>query len=94
MSPPIHDHAKRRSRRPQGGGYRDALPQQLRDLPPTLTVEEAARLFRIGRNQAYEAVAAGTLPAIRVGRRWVIPTVRVLRMLGVDAEDERLGVTR
>jgi excisionase family DNA binding protein len=64
------------------------VPRELLDLPATLTVEEAARLLRIGRNQAYQAVASGELPAKRIGRRWVIPTVRLLRLLGVDAHED------
>ncbi|MGH8908849.1 MAG: helix-turn-helix domain-containing protein [Egibacteraceae bacterium] len=56
------------------------VPCELLGLPLTLTVVEAAGLLRIGRNQAYEAVASGTLPAMRIGRRWVIPTVRLLRL--------------
>jgi excisionase family DNA binding protein len=66
------------------------MPRALVDLPPTLTVEEAARLLRIGRTQAYEAVASGELPAMRIGRRWVVPTMRLLRLLGVgDGGSER-----
>jgi len=64
------------------------VPHELVGLPPTLTVEHAARLCGIGRNAAYEAVAAGELPALRIGRRWVVPTVPLLRMLGVEVADD------
>ncbi|MGH8933653.1 MAG: helix-turn-helix domain-containing protein [Egibacteraceae bacterium] len=64
------------------------MPRELLDLPPTLTVEHAARLCGIGRNAAYEAVAAGELPGVRIGRRWVVPTVPLLRMLGVEVAEE------
>jgi excisionase family DNA binding protein len=50
--------------------------------PETLTVEETAKRLRLGRNQAYQAVARGQLPAIRVGRRWLIPVAALERMLG------------
>lgn len=63
------------------------MPRELQDLPPTLTVEQAAKLLGVGRNQTYEAVARGELPAMRIGRRWVIPTVRLLRLLGVGADE-------
>ncbi|MGH8908146.1 MAG: helix-turn-helix domain-containing protein [Egibacteraceae bacterium] len=65
------------------------VPRELMDLPPTLTVEEAARLCRIGRNAAYEAVASGELPAIRFGRRWIVPTMRLLRLLGVGTDEDQ-----
>lgn len=38
-----------------------------------LTVEEAAQLLRISRNLAYELVAQGELPHLRLGKRIVIP---------------------
>jgi excisionase family DNA binding protein len=64
-----------------------AIPRELVDLPPTLTVEQAAKLLGIGRNQTYEAVARGELPAMRIGRRWIIPTLRLLKLLGVGTDD-------
>lgn len=47
----------------------------------TLTVEEAARLLGISRSFAYEAVAAGELPSIRIGRRVLIPRAALERLL-------------
>ena len=38
-----------------------------------LTVREAAKLLRISPNLAYELVAQGRLPHIRLGRRILIP---------------------
>jgi excisionase family DNA binding protein len=46
----------------------------------TLTVEEAAVLLGIGRISAYQAVARGELPALRVGRR-LIPRAALDRLL-------------
>lgn len=46
-----------------------------------LTVGEAARLLRISRAFAYELVARGDLPAIRLGRRVVIPRDALRRQL-------------
>jgi excisionase family DNA binding protein len=50
----------------------------------TITVDEAATRLRIGRNQAYEAVRRGDIPAIRVGARWLVPTVALERLLSCD----------
>jgi excisionase family DNA binding protein len=47
----------------------------------TLTVEEAAALLGIGRNSAYQAVARGELPALRLGRRLLIPRAALERRL-------------
>src|SRR5262249_54132377 len=40
----------------------------------TMRVEEAARLLGISRGLAYELVNRGELPALRLGRRLVVPT--------------------
>ncbi len=40
----------------------------------TITVTEAAHVLGISRSTAYELVHAGTLPALRLGRRIVVPT--------------------
>ncbi len=52
---------------------------------PTLTVPEAGALFGLGKDQAYRAVKSGAIPSIRLSeRRLVVPTARVLHMLGLD----------
>lgn len=40
----------------------------------TMTVTEAAETLGISRSTAYELVRVGTLPALRLGRRLVVPT--------------------
>jgi excisionase family DNA binding protein len=44
--------------------------------PLTYTVDEAAVLLGVARSVAYEGVRNGTIPATRVGRRWLIPRRR------------------
>lgn len=51
----------------------------------TLTVEEAARALGIGRASAYDAVERGDIPAVRLGRRIVIPRLALERMLEAKA---------
>ena len=55
---------------------------ELRQLPPTLPVEEAGRLLGIGRTSAWRAARSGELPTITIGRRVVVPTPRLLALLG------------
>ena len=47
----------------------------------TYTVEEVARVLGIGRTAAYEAVRLGTIPSVRIGRRILIPTTALDRLL-------------
>ncbi len=51
---------------------------------PTLSVEEAGRWLGLGRSASYAAVERGELPALRVGRRLMVPTAALHRMLQID----------
>ena len=50
----------------------------------TLTVTEVARCLGIGRNSAYEAIARGEIPVIRVGKRLLVPKAALEKMLSGD----------
>ena len=49
--------------------------------PLTMTVEEAAAALGIGRTSAYQAIARGELPCLRIGRRVVVPRPAIERLL-------------
>ena len=51
-----------------------------------LTVEETAELLRISRGSAYEAVRAGDIPSIRIGRRILVPRQLLMDTLGAHTE--------
>jgi excisionase family DNA binding protein len=51
----------------------------------TLTVEEVSDALGISRASAYEGVRSGEIPSIRVGRRIVVPTAALRRLLQLDA---------
>jgi excisionase family DNA binding protein len=59
----------------------------LTELPPTISVEHAARLLGVSRSSAYRAAASGQLPTISFGRRLLVPTSRLLEMLGFPIEE-------
>ena len=46
-----------------------------------LTVAEAGRILRLGRNSMYSAIARNEIPAIRVGRRLLVPRAALDWML-------------
>jgi len=61
-------------------------PRRAQPWPPggeavTLTVPEAADLLGISRAKAYEAARNGDIPAIRLGRRLIVPRARLMEML-------------
>lgn len=53
----------------------------INDLPEVLTVDETARFLRISRATAFAAIHRGDLPAVRVGRRLLVPRVRLVAWL-------------
>jgi excisionase family DNA binding protein len=57
------------------------------NLPHVLTVEEAAKLLRIGRSAAYEAVRVGSLPSVRFGRSIRVPRSALLALLGEQEQE-------
>jgi excisionase family DNA binding protein len=58
-----------------------------KDLQPqTYQISEAAKLLGIGRNHAYEAAKRGEIPAIKIGRRVLVPRAALDRMLLKAAE--------
>jgi excisionase family DNA binding protein len=68
----------------------------LAELPPILTVEEAAKFLRIGRSAAYDAVRRGDLPSVRIGRSLRVPRHQLEALLGLSnghdpAEDRVAG---
>ncbi len=56
---------------------------QVRKLPATCSIEDAAAALGIGRATAYELVAAGNLPArvIPVGNRMKVVTASLIELL-------------
>jgi excisionase family DNA binding protein len=52
------------------------------------TASHAARLLGVSRSAAYRAAASGQLPTITFGRRLLVPTSRLLEMLGLPAEEQ------
>ena len=54
----------------------------------TISVEEAGQYLGIGRSAAYEGVRSGDIPAIRIGRRWLVPVAALDRMLNQAGQGE------
>jgi excisionase family DNA binding protein len=50
--------------------------------PPTLSIPAAAKLLGISRSAGYRAAACGQIPTLRIGRRLLVPTAKLHRLLG------------
>lgn len=71
-------------------GMTDTDPHPVR-LPdprerPTLTIVEAGGILGLCKSSAYDAVHRGELPVIKIGRRLLVPTAALRRMLALDDE--------
>jgi excisionase family DNA binding protein len=51
------------------------------DKQKTLTIPETARVLGISERLAYRAARMGEIPAIRIGRRYVVPEEALSRYL-------------
>jgi len=60
----------------------------LTDAPDVLTVEEAARIARVGRNSMYRAVQRGDVFSARIGKTIRIPKAELKRFLSGAAPIE------
>jgi excisionase family DNA binding protein len=60
-----------------------ASPEKIEEIlsHPTCTVEEAASVLGVGRGQAYRAVNEGEIDAITIGRRKLVRTKALRRLL-------------
>ena len=72
----------------EGGEPVTSGPLDPAALPPTLSVEEAAKLVGVGRNACYRAAHRGEIPAFRVGHKLRIPTAGLLRLLHIEDLEE------
>ncbi len=68
---------------------REDAPARIDQLPLMLTVREVAQILRIGRNEAYAAVADGSLPSVRIGRSIRIPRNSLAALLGTARDAPR-----
>jgi excisionase family DNA binding protein len=72
---------RERPRRYSGGQHGDE--------PAVYTVPEVARLLRLHLGGVYELLRNGTIPAERLGRRWIISRVRFHAWLDGTGEEGR-----
>ena len=61
---------------------RSVAPPPLTDLPPFLTVPEAAAVLRLGLTATYEAITRGQIPSLRFGRKLRVPRAFILQFAG------------
>ena len=58
----------------------------IEDLPLTLKVHEAAAVLRISKSKVYELAQSESFPAIRIGKRVVIPRDKLIQWMNDQTE--------
>lgn len=69
----------------------DSTDERLRELRSrsTCRIEEAAAVLGIGRSTAYAAAHDGSLPVLRLSHRLLVPTAKLLAMIGAESPCDR-----
>ena len=58
----------------------------IEDLPLTLNARETAQVLRISKSKVYELAQSESFPAIRIGKRVVIPRDKLIQWMNNQAE--------
>ena len=58
----------------------------IKDLPLTLNAREAAGVLRISKSKVYELARTESFPAVRIGKRVVIPRDKLIEWMKEQAE--------
>ena len=58
----------------------------IEELPLTLNAREAAEILRISKSKVYELAQSESFPAIRIGKRVVIPRDKLIQWMNDQAE--------
>ena len=53
----------------------------LKEYPDILSVQEVAKILRIGKNKAYGLVNEGTLSSIKIGGKLIVPKMCLIQFL-------------
>ena len=56
------------------------------ELPLTLKAREAAEVLRISKSKVYELARTESFPAVRIGKRVVIPRDKLIQWMNDQAE--------
>ena len=65
-------------------------PQMFSNYPDVVTVEELAKMLKVGRNTAYELVRSGAVHSIKIGRQIRVAKRAVIEYISQTENDKSL----
>ena len=69
-----------------GGNCLKSTYTNIEDLPLTLKAREAAEVLRISKSKVYELARTESFPAVRIGKRVVIPRDKLIQWMNDQTE--------
>ena len=70
----------------EGGNCLKNTYTNIEELPLTLNAREVAAVLRISKSKVYELAQSESFPAIRIGKRVVIPRDKLIQWMNTQAE--------
>lgn len=65
------------------------MSMRIEDLDEVITVEELARVMKVGRNSAYAMVRENRIKSIKNGTRYLIPKQSVIDFLNQSTDTKK-----
>ena len=60
-------------------------------MPKLYTAQEVAKMLHLSVDHTRKEMRSGRLPAVKIGRKWYLPEVRLNELIGVSTDE---AVTR
>ena len=70
----------------EGGNCLKSTYTNIEELPLTLKAHEAAAVLRISKSKVYDLARTESFPAVRIGKRVVIPRDKLIQWMNNQAE--------
>ena len=70
----------------EGGNCLKSTYTNIEELPLTLKAHEAAAVLRISKSKVYDLARTESFPAVRIGKRVVIPRDKLIQWMNNQAQ--------
>lgn len=55
--------------------------EYFKDYPDVVSVDELQAMLRIGRNSAYDLLRSGAIQTLKIGKKYIIPKLNVVKYI-------------
>lgn len=68
--------------------FGDLINEMFSSYPDVVTPEDLQSMLKIGRNAVYDILKNGLIKTIRIGKKYIIPKVNVIRFLSATNSED------